>query len=112
LGFELRFLGCDIFFERVEDRRVQKIFSQERRGTVKDQGARGIKILGRPALAVAGWVAAAAVAAVGASCTKSTPPGIPFRFAVGLPDSVEVANGPGIKLGLSHDGSQLAVVGI
>jgi eukaryotic-like serine/threonine-protein kinase len=76
---------------------------RKQRGTVKDD-PRATKFLG--------WLLAIAAAA-NAGCAKSeTRAAVPFRFPVELPDSVGVANGLGIKLGLSRDGSQLAIVGM
>jgi Tol biopolymer transport system component len=64
------------------------------------------------AAAIAGWlIALGAVAAMLAS-RRPAPDGASYRFAVELPDSVVVANNVGIKLALSRDGAQLAVVGM
>jgi serine/threonine-protein kinase len=47
------------------------------------------------------------------SCREAPmPTPVAYRFAIDFPDSVQVANGVGIKLALSRDGSQLAVVGM
>ncbi|MEO5814756.1 MAG: hypothetical protein ABIT20_05705 [Gemmatimonadaceae bacterium] len=67
---------------------------------------------GWPALALIGWlVAVGAVASVMSNRRDATTP-VAFRFPIEFPDSVVVANGVGIKLALSRDGSQLAVVGM
>jgi len=65
-----------------------------------------------PALAVAGWVAAGVVVARGGPWRRAAAPAAPYRFAIDLPDSVEVANNVGIKLTISKDGSQTAIVGM
>jgi Tol biopolymer transport system component len=61
---------------------------------------------------VAGWSIAAIAIAKVVAAKRATPVGAAYRFAIELPDSVVVANNVGIKLALSRDGSQLAVVGM
>jgi Tol biopolymer transport system component len=78
----------------------------KKRGTVKDD-PRATKFPGWPAR-LFGIAALAGIA-----CSTPEPrTAVPFRFPIELPDSVGVANGLGIKLGLSRDGSQLAIVGM
>jgi Tol biopolymer transport system component len=72
----------------------------------------GMKSFAWPALAIAGWVLAVGVMAKGMRSAGGTPTPVPYRFPIDLPDSVEVANGVGVKLALSRDGSQLAVAGM
>jgi Tol biopolymer transport system component len=71
-----------------------------------------MKSVGWPALAIAGGLLAIGVVAKVMVSRRPTPTPVPFRFPIDLPDSVEVANGVGIKLALSRDGSQLAVAGM
>jgi Tol biopolymer transport system component len=63
-------------------------------------------------VAVAGWVLAAGAIAKVVTERHAAPAGAAYRFAVELPDSVVVANNVGIKLALSRDGRQLALVGM
>ena len=65
-----------------------------------------------PALALAGWLAAVVVLARGGLTRRAAAPATPYRFAIDLPDSVEVANNVGIKLTISRDGSRVAIVGM
>ena len=63
-------------------------------------------------LAIAGWLLSLALVVKVVRSAPDSRNRVPFRFAVEFPDSVGVANGAGIKLALSRDGSLLAVVGI
>jgi len=63
-------------------------------------------------LAIVGWLLAIGAVVKVVQSTRGTPTPVPFRFPIELPDSVGVANGVGIKLALSRDGSQLAVIGM
>jgi Tol biopolymer transport system component len=65
-----------------------------------------------PVVAVVGWLVALGAIAKTRASTGSPTDARPYRFAIELPDSVSVANGMGVKLGISPDGSQLAVVGM
>jgi Tol biopolymer transport system component len=67
---------------------------------------------GWAAAAVAGWLVAAGAVAVTWRSGHEARSAAAYRFAIELPDSVVVANNVGIKLALSRDGSQLAVVGM
>jgi eukaryotic-like serine/threonine-protein kinase len=89
-----------------------KSLAQGQRGTVKRHGEHTRKLIGWPALAIAGWLVAIVAVANVTRATREPPLAAPFRFPIELPDSVSVANGLGIKLGLSRDGSQLAIVGM
>jgi Tol biopolymer transport system component len=62
--------------------------------------------------AVGGWLLAAGAIAKVVTARRTTQAGAAYRFAVELPDSVVVANNVGIKLAVSRDGSQLALVGM
>jgi Tol biopolymer transport system component len=66
------------------------------------------------AAAIAGWLlaAGATAAALAPRYAKHRAPETAYRFAIDLPDSVVVANNVGIKLAISRDGAQLAVVGM
>ncbi len=70
------------------------------------------KSFGWPLLALAGWLLAISAAAKVVTSSRTAPGAVPYRFPIDLPDSVGVANGVGIKLALSRDGSQLALVGM
>jgi len=72
-----------------------------------------MKSVGWPALALVGWLFAIAVVAKRVDSRSSAATATAaYRFPIDLPDSVEVANNVGIKLALSPDGSQLALVGM
>jgi eukaryotic-like serine/threonine-protein kinase len=79
---------------------------------VAGRGSGVMKSVGWPAIAlVAGLVAGGAIVA-GRSASRSTASPAAYRFPIELPDSVGVANGVGIKLAMSRDGSQLVVAGM
>lgn len=71
-----------------------------------------MKSVGWPALALAVGVLAATVVGRLESSRHDRPASSAFRFPIEMPDSVGVANGVGIKLALSRDGSQLVVAGM
>jgi Tol biopolymer transport system component len=71
-----------------------------------------MKSVGWPVLAIVGWILAIGGVVAGRLTSRDAPASAPFRFPIELPDSVGVANGVGIKLALSRDGSQLAVAGM
>jgi Tol biopolymer transport system component len=71
-----------------------------------------MKAIGWPALALAGGVLATVVVGRLKGAGHDGPAPAAYRFPIELPDSVGVANGVGIKLALSRDGSQLAVAGM
>ena len=71
-----------------------------------------MKSAGWPALAIAGWLVAGGVVAKVLVSARGTRTPVAYRFPIDLPDSVEVANNVGIKVTLSRDGSQLALVGM
>jgi len=82
------------------------------RGTVERRVSGVMRSVGWPILAVVGWLFAIAIAANRARSRGAAAASTAYRFPVELPDSVEVANNVGIKLAISPDGGQLAVVGM
>ena len=71
-----------------------------------------MRAVGLPIVAVVGWLVALGAVMKVRESSRRAPDARPYRFAIDLPDSVGVANGMGVKLGISPDGSQLAVVGM